>query len=88
MIKHHDIVLYVSSTSHMSQLAADYFRQNGFDFEEINVDKDKAAGDEVFNRTKGRETPVAEIDGRIVTGYRPDVYEILLGDRDAASTAE
>jgi glutaredoxin len=81
MKKRHKIILYVSSNSHPSELAREYFRQTGFDFDEIDIDKNKDTASEIFDRVDKKEAPIAEIDGRVVAGYRPDIFAILLNDR-------
>ncbi len=72
------IVLYTSSNSRMSDLARDYFRMGGHTFDEINLDREKQYAKGIFERAGKSETPIADINGRLVIGYRPEVYEILL----------
>ena len=62
----------------MCDLARDYFRVGGFNFDEKNLDREKQYAKGIFERAGKQETPIAEINGRIVVGYRPEVYEILL----------
>ena len=62
----------------------------GIDFDEINVSTDKAATAYLVEATGGNVLlPTVEFDGRIVSGYQPDVYDILLKEsKDAQEEQE
>jgi len=78
MKKRPTIILYTTNNSRMCDLARDYLRVGGFNFDEINLDREKQYSEGIYARAGKEETPIVEINGRIVVGYRPEVYEILL----------
>lgn len=81
--KHHDVRIYTSEGSVMCDLTKAYFRDAGLDFDEFNISNNdenrkimlEATGDE-------GQTPVVDFDGRIIVGYQPDVYGILIKEGD------
>lgn len=78
MKKRPTIVLYTTNNSRMCDLARDYFRVGGFIFDEINLDREAQYKKGIYERAGKETTPIVEINNRIVVGYRPEVYEILL----------
>ncbi|MBX4198416.1 glutaredoxin family protein [Candidatus Parcubacteria bacterium] len=78
MKRRHTVVIYTSG-SQFCGLAKDYFKTAGVDYEEIRVNNDPLILDKLRQKTGGTTMPVVEIDGRPVAGFRPDMYEILLG---------
>lgn len=52
---------------------------NGIKFQEINVDEDKAAAEEMVRKSGQRGIPVTEIDGDIIIGFDRQRLAKLLG---------
>jgi glutaredoxin 3 len=77
MKKHFTVVIYTSG-SQFCNLAKEYFRAEGIDYEEIKVGEDPKMLDMLRQKSGGITTPVVEIDGRIIVGFRPDLYETIL----------
>ncbi len=83
MKKHHTIVIY-SSGSQYCNFAKDYLRQAGHDFDEKNVLRDKVAYAHMKKMSGQDNTPVLEIDGRVLIGYHPDLIERALLNDDSS----
>jgi glutaredoxin len=77
MKRHHTVTIYTSG-SQFCNLAREYFRAEGIDYEEIKVNENPKILDVLRQKTGGITTPVVEIDGRAIAGFRPDMYEIIL----------
>jgi hypothetical protein len=76
--KHHQITLYISRNSKMDELARMYFRAEGHEYLESDVSRDANAKLKMEEISGQDQTPVADIDGRVVVGYRPDLYKLVL----------
>lgn len=76
--KHHEILIYTVPNNKLCELAKSYFRDMGMDYLEFNVAKDTVAQAKMFELSEQVATPVVSFDGRIIVGYRPDIYEQLL----------
>jgi glutaredoxin len=77
--KHHDVTIYSSDGSIMSDLTKAFFRNADVDFDEINVSTSEENKKILLEASSGNEqTPVVDFDGRIIIGYQPDIYDILI----------
>ncbi|MCD6284074.1 glutathione S-transferase N-terminal domain-containing protein [bacterium] len=47
----------------------EFLKENGFEFEDIDVSKDKKSLDEMVEKSGQMGVPVIEIDGEIITGF-------------------
>jgi len=55
-----------------------FLREKGFEFEDINVLEDKAAAQEMIEKSGQTGVPVLDIDGEIVIGFdRNKIIELL-----------
>lgn len=72
------MVTIYTTPSQFCNLAKEYFHGQGIDYEEIRINNDPKIIELLQQKTGGTTTPVVEIDGRPVAGFRPDLYEILL----------
>lgn len=59
-------------------MAKDYFKKQGVQYKDIDVGTDRKAAQEMIEKSGQMGVPVIDIDGKIVVGYRPDVFEKLL----------
>jgi glutaredoxin len=50
-------------------MVKNFLKQNGVDFEEIDVTEDAAKAAEMVRKSGQSGVPVTEIDGQIVVGY-------------------
>jgi glutaredoxin 3 len=84
--KRHTVTIYTSPTSPFCTLAKDYFREHGIiEFYEFDISHHPEAAHEMFVKTGQMSTPVIEIDGRVIIGYRPDVMDTILKDETGAN---
>lgn len=57
----------------------EFLKEQGIDFEEIDVTKDQQAQEEMIEKSGQMGVPVAEIDGKIVVGFDREKISQLLG---------
>jgi glutaredoxin len=63
----------------MCDLTKAYFRNVGVDFDEINISRSEENRKAMLEASDGvDQAPVVNFDGRIIIGYQPDVYDILI----------
>ena len=56
-----------------------FLKEREIEFEDIDVTEDKAALDEMIEKSGQTSVPVIEIDGQIVVGFERDKISKLLG---------
>jgi arsenate reductase-like glutaredoxin family protein len=76
--RHHDITIYTSPTSRYSDLAKGYFKDANIDYTEIDVSKDAGEFSKMQELSGAEDTPIVVIDGRMINGFQPDIYDIVL----------
>jgi glutaredoxin len=54
----------------------------GFQYQDLDVTKDKAARDEMINRSKQFGVPVIDIDGELIIGFNEPKLKEKLGIKD------
>jgi len=47
----------------------EFLKENGFEFEDIDVSKDKKSLDEMVEKSGQMGVPVIEIDGEVIVGF-------------------
>jgi len=73
----------------MCDLTKAFFRNAGIDFDEINVSKNEENKKILLEISSGNDlTPVVDFDGRIIIGYQPDIYDILIKEGDKENEKE
>jgi len=60
-------------------VAKNYFKKNEVEFEEINVEGDERAFNEMVEKSGQMNVPVIEIDGEVVVGFNKGRVDELLG---------
>jgi len=73
------VIVYSTTTCPYCAYAKDYFKQKGISFEDKNVGEDRSAAQEMILKSGQMGVPVIDINGEIIIGFRPDVFEELLG---------
>jgi glutaredoxin 3 len=76
--KNHKVIVYSTPTCPYCIFAKDYFNENNVSFEDVDVTKDKARAQEMITKSGQMGVPVIDIDGTILVGFQPDVFEKLL----------
>jgi len=77
-MKNHKVIIYSTTTCPYCVYAKDYFKSKGVAFEDKNVSNDRAAGQEMIAKSGQMGVPVIDIDGQIIVGFQPNVFEELL----------
>lgn len=77
-MKNHKVTIYSTTTCPYCVYAKEYFKNKGVAFEDKNVNHDRAAGQEMIAKSGQMGVPVIDIDGQIVVGFQPNVFEELL----------
>ncbi|MEI7810585.1 MAG: glutaredoxin domain-containing protein [bacterium] len=77
-MKDHKVIIYSTTTCPYCVYAKDYFKKKGVSYEDKNVGIDRAAGMEMVEKSGQMGVPVIDIDGEIIVGFQPEVFEELL----------
>lgn len=76
--KNKKVIVYSTPTCPYCVMAKDFFKENNVSFEDVNVAADRARGQEMVNKSGQMGVPVIDIEGKIVVGFQPNVFEQLL----------
>jgi glutaredoxin-like YruB-family protein len=79
-MKNHKVIIYSTSTCPYCVYAKKFFKEKGVDFEDKNVGVDRAAGQEMVAKSGQMGVPVVDIDGKIIVGFQPEIFEELLNN--------
>lgn len=77
-MKNHKVIVYSTTTCPYCVYAKKYFKEKGVAFEDKNVGIDRLAGQEMVMKSGQMGVPVIDIDGEIVVGFQPTVFDELL----------
>lgn len=77
-MNNHKVTIYSTSTCPYCVYAKNYFKEKGVSYEDKNVGLDRAAGIEMVQKSGQMGVPVVDIDGKIIVGFQPEVFEELL----------
>lgn len=75
------IIVYSTPTCHYCTMAKNYFTKMGVRYEDINVGVDRIAAQEMIKKSGQMGVPVIDIDGQIIVGFRPDVFEKIINSK-------
>ena len=56
----------------------EFFKKNGVDYKEINVEEDEAAAEEMIEKSGQMGVPVIEVNGEIIIGFNRNAIEKAL----------
>lgn len=77
--KNHKIIVYSTPSCPYCQMTKQYLTQLGFEFEDVDVSKDRARAMEMVQKSGQMGVPVIDIDGHIVIGFNRPLIDKLLG---------
>ncbi|MFA6094460.1 MAG: glutaredoxin domain-containing protein [Candidatus Paceibacterota bacterium] len=77
-MKNHTVKVYSTPTCPYCVYAKDFFKENNVPFEDIDVSKDRKAGEEMVEKSGQMGVPVIQIDNNIIVGFQPEVFKSLL----------
>lgn len=72
------VKIYTTPFCPYCELAKDLLNQQGIEFEEVNVQEDRAAAMEMIRKSGQTGVPVLDIGGKIIVGFdREKILEAL-----------
>jgi arsenate reductase-like glutaredoxin family protein len=77
----HDVTIYTTPGSRNCDLVKVYFKEKDIEVKEIDVFRDPSVKKKLVEISEQDKTPVTVIDGRVIVGYHPDVYNLILEGR-------
>lgn len=75
------IVIYSTPACHFCTMAKNYFAKMGVEYKDINVEEDRMAAQEMVMKSGQMGVPVIDINGQIVVGFQPEVFEKLIDSK-------
>lgn len=75
-----NIIVYSTPTCHYCVLTKDYFNKMGVSYIDKNVGVDRLAGQEMIKKSGQMGVPVIDIDGQIIVGFQPEVFNKLINN--------
>jgi len=73
------LTLYSIPTCPYCIRTKEFLRENGVEFEDIDVSADRAQAQKMIELSQQRGVPVLDIEGQIVTGFDKEKIKELLG---------
>lgn len=64
-----NVKVYSTTRCPWCHTVKDFLTKNNIEFEDINVETDKAAAQEMINKSGQSGVPVLDIEGTIIVGY-------------------
>ncbi|MFA5053810.1 MAG: glutaredoxin family protein [Parcubacteria group bacterium] len=81
------IKIYSTPFCGYCKMAKDFFDQNGFQYEEVDVSVDEEAAKSMIARTNQMGVPVIEIGDEVIVGFNRSEIEELLAKAGSKSKA-
>jgi glutaredoxin-like YruB-family protein len=70
--------IYTTTHCPYCSMAKDFFKKNSVSFEEINVESDSKAAEEMIEKSGQMGVPVIDVDGQIIVGFNRPALERAL----------
>lgn len=77
-MENHKVTVYSTPTCPFCVMAKNYIKSKGLEFEDVDVSQDQQKAIEMVQKSGQMGVPVIEIDGKIVVGYQPQIFDSLL----------
>ncbi|MFA5198095.1 MAG: glutaredoxin family protein [Candidatus Omnitrophota bacterium] len=74
-----NVKVYSTSTCPWCIRAKQFLKDNNIEFENFDVSQDRAAADEMMNKTGQMGVPVLDIEGEIIVGFDQERIKAALG---------
>ncbi|MBI3259240.1 MAG: thioredoxin family protein [Ignavibacteriae bacterium] len=75
------VKIYTTNHCPYCKMAKDYFKTKGVKYQEINVEEDQAAAEEMIEKSGQMGVPVIDIDGKIIVGFDKKAIEAALSKK-------
>lgn len=72
------VLVYSTQSCPYCHMAKDYFKDNGVEFTDYNVGEDQVKAQEMITKSGQMGVPVIDINGEIIIGFQPNVFQQLL----------
>lgn len=72
------VTIYTTPTCVYCKMTKAFFKENNVQYEEKDVSADRAAADEMIQKSGQMGVPVIDIDGQILTGFDKEGLSKLL----------
>lgn len=79
MSKEHSVTVYSTPSCPYCVMAKDYFKKHGVMYRDVDVSTNREAAQEMIQKSGQMGVPVIDIDGEILVGFQPQVFQSLLG---------
>lgn len=76
--KQSNVKIYTTPTCPYCAMTKAFLRENGVEFEEINVADDRAAAMEMMEKSGQMSVPVLDINGEIIVGFNREAVKKAL----------
>lgn len=73
-----NVIVYSTPTCPYCVMAKNYFSSVRVSYQDVDVSKDRAKAEEMIKKSGQMGVPVIDIEGEVIVGFRPDVFEKLL----------
>lgn len=78
MSENKKVTIYSTPTCHFCNMAKDYFKANGVDFESFDVASDSEKRAEMMQKSGQLGVPVILIEDKVIIGFnKPKIAELL-----------
>lgn len=81
-MKQNSVIVYSTPTCPYCVMAKNYFKKAGVEYKDVDVSVDESAAREMVMKSGQMGVPVIDINGSVVVGFRPDVFEHLLSEEN------
>lgn len=72
------VKIYTTTHCPYCVMAKDFFKKNSVEYEEVNVESDQKAAEEMIEKSGQMGVPVIDINGQIIVGFnRPAIERAL-----------
>jgi glutaredoxin-like YruB-family protein len=76
--KKHKVIVYSTPTCPYCIFAKEYFKHNNIPFEDVDVTQDRNRAQEMITKSGQMGVPVIDVNGTVLVGFQPDMFERLL----------
>lgn len=77
-MKENKVIIYSTPTCPFCVYAKEFFKEKNVAFEDVNVAQDHERAREMIMKSGQMGVPVVEVNGKVVVGFQPEVFESLL----------
>ena len=74
-----NVKIYTTQTCPYCDMAKEYLKSKGVEYEEVDVSSDHAAAKEMIEKSGQRGVPQIEINGQMILGFNKPAIDAALG---------